>query len=99
MPGRARRMGSRRRWRAAGPEKEQRCPFECILLSPPKNTPASKSRPAVLRRGHHKSQDHLLTAVPEAFAQRCETMKWPPTEACAQRGSFLRACTQAVREI
>ena len=24
-------------------------------------------------------------------------MKWPPTEACAQRGSFLRACTKAVR--
>ena len=26
-------------------------------------------------------------------------MKWPPTEACAQRGSFLRACTGDLGEI
>ena len=26
-------------------------------------------------------------------------MKWPPTEACAQRGSFLRACTGDTGEI
>ena len=43
--------------------------------------------------GEDTNHSHLLTAVPVAFAQRCETMKWPPTEACAQRGSFLRACT------
>ena len=61
-----------------------------FLESFPEKTQARDRGPPYY--GEDTNLNHLLTAVPVAFAQRCETMKWPPTEACAQRGSFLHAC-------